>query len=292
MSASSIAETPVWIPCDGEDLLGILAKPGPDHTLRGLGVVIVVGGPQVRVGSHRQFVQLARSLAGHGWPVLRFDVRGMGDSTGVPRSFEQLTPDIAAAISTMRAQCGVRQVVLWGLCDGASAALLHAAEAQDPTVAGLCLLNPWVRSEASLARAHVKHYYLQRLMQPSFWRKLLRGGVAGEAIKGLLGNMRMALGATRAQPVAQQQDFPIRMAQGWRGFRGGVLLVLSGDDYTAKEFIDTASRHPAWAGLLTQRNVQRADLAGADHTFSGHDQRVALERLTANWLAQVERAAA
>ena len=60
MSASSIAETPVWIPCDGEDLLGILAKPGPDHTLRGLGLgLLQQAGPvkqalaQVMMFGHR-----------------------------------------------------------------------------------------------------------------------------------------------------------------------------------------------------------------------------------------------
>ncbi|KAB8057318.1 hydrolase 1, exosortase A system-associated, partial [Janthinobacterium violaceinigrum] len=58
-------------------LVGILslpAAPGPR------GVLIVTGGPQYRVGSHRQFVLLARALAAQGVPVLRFDLRGMGDS--------------------------------------------------------------------------------------------------------------------------------------------------------------------------------------------------------------------
>lgn len=291
MTLSAITETPVWIPCEGERLLGVLAVPATGSAVRNIGVVVVVGGPQVRVGSHRQFLHLSRSLAGQGWPVLRFDVRGMGDSTGAPRNFEELTPDITAAIKSLRDHAGVQQVVLWGLCDGASAALLHANEAKDPAVAGLCLLNPWVRSDATLARTQVKHYYRQRLMQPSFWRKLLRGGVAGEAIKGLISNLRKAHEGQPEQPAARPA-FPTRMAEGWRCFRGRVLLVLSGDDYTAKEFIDTAGRHPAWAGLLEQDNVRRSDMAGADHTFSRRDQQEVVEALTANWLVQLERASA
>jgi dienelactone hydrolase len=45
---------------------GVLARP-EQPTRRG---VIVVGGPQYRVGSHRQFLQLARALAAEG--VFRF----------------------------------------------------------------------------------------------------------------------------------------------------------------------------------------------------------------------------
>ncbi|MCK7493609.1 MAG: hydrolase 1, exosortase A system-associated [Comamonadaceae bacterium] len=130
------------------------------------GVVVVVGGPQVRAGGHRQFVHLARTLAAAGHPVLRFDVRGMGDSSGALRGFEQITPDIGAAVDALLQRApGVRRVVLWGLCDGASAALLYLHERRDPRVRGVCLLNPWVRSEASLARTHVKHYYTRRLRE-------------------------------------------------------------------------------------------------------------------------------
>ena len=78
-------------------LTGILSQPeqASDTT-----VIVVVGGPQYRVGSHRQFLQLARHLARQGYPVLRFDGRGMGDSSGLLRSFEEIDDDIGAAIGT------------------------------------------------------------------------------------------------------------------------------------------------------------------------------------------------
>src|SRR3984957_9093857 len=50
------------------------------------GIVMIVGGSatgrQYRVGSHRQYVMLARRWAESGLPVLRFDHTGFGDSDG------------------------------------------------------------------------------------------------------------------------------------------------------------------------------------------------------------------
>ena len=83
-----------------EDLLGIIHLP---EAVSRRGVVILVGGPQYRVGSHRQFLLLARALAQHGVPVLRFDFRGMGDSDGEFHGFEKLDKDIAAAIDAFAA---------------------------------------------------------------------------------------------------------------------------------------------------------------------------------------------
>jgi exosortase A-associated hydrolase 1 len=245
-------------------------------------VLVVVGGPQVRAGSHRQFVYLARHLAGQGWPVLRFDVRGMGDSSGALHTFEQISPDIGAAIDGLCAEADVQHVVLWGSCDGASASLLYLHERPDTRVAGLCLLNPWVRSEASLARTQVRHYYRQRLLEADFWRKLLRGGVALSAFKGLVSNVR----AARQRPAATPANFQTRMASAWRAFDGPIQLVLSGNDHTAREFLEYTAADPAWAGLLERPQVRRTEFDGADHTFSAIADQRALESSVATWLAK------
>jgi alpha/beta superfamily hydrolase len=72
-----MAERVILFPCAGETLIGILAMP---EVSRDVGVIILVGGPQYRVGGHRQNVQLARRLSEAGYVTLRFDYRGTGDS--------------------------------------------------------------------------------------------------------------------------------------------------------------------------------------------------------------------
>ena len=249
-------------------LVGILAV--PEGATASTGVVVIVGGPQYRAGSHRQFVLLSRALAAAGYPVLRFDYRGMGDSGGDLRDFADVSMDIASAINTLLTQVtSLRGVALWGLCDGASAALLYLHATQDIRVRGLCLLNPWVRSEASLAKTHVKHYYLQRLKQKEFWTKLARGGVAGKALAGLVRNLKVALAHRSILHNADaERPFQQRMAQAWMSFDGAIMLVLSGADYTATEFSDQISSSPEWRGALNMNRLRQHTVPDADHTFS------------------------
>lgn len=276
--------------CQGEQLVGVVslpAEPAPDTTTD-LALLVVVGGPQVRAGSHRQFTQLCRAVAAAGVPALRFDVRGMGDSTGPLHSFEHIGDDISAALGALQARLpGVKRVVLWGLCDGASAALMHVHSHRDARVAGLVLLNPWVRSAQTLARAHVKHYYWNRLRQGEFWRKLLGGGVAIKALRDLAGNLRAA--RVTAAPAAAGHEaalpFQERMLRGAEGFAGPVLWVLSGQDYTAKEFVELVAAQERWQTVLARAGAQRLDIETADHTFSATSEHRALVGATGRWMA-------
>lgn len=290
---NEVLEEALLFRCAGELLPGIVAAAGkrsraamPDATAdrrAACGVLIVVGGPQYRVGSHRQFLLLSRRLAAEGYPVMRFDCRGMGDGSGAIRGFEEIGDDIAAAIDAFRRSCPtVRRIVLWGLCDAASAALLYVEAKADERVAGLVVLNPWVRSESSLAKTHLKHYYGQRLLQREFWWKLLGGRM--EILKSVRGLLRNALLARRPAGRAESRSFQERMADGWRRFPGSVLLILSGQDYTAKEFLEFVAANPGWSEITTAARVRRIDLADADHTFSSRDWRSQVETATLEWL--------
>lgn len=280
-------ESPGWFDCEGDRLLGMLATPAGDAAPASeTGVVVVVGGPQYRAGSHRQFVALARQLANEGWPCLRFDVRGMGDSEGAQRSFEALDADIAAAVDHLLACCPtVKRVLLWGLCDGASAALLYVQRRRDRRIGGLVLLNPWVRSSATLARTQVRHYYLDRLRQPAFWRKLLSGQVAGAALAGLVRNLRLARGGGgRGRTADAAMPFQSRMAAGWTDGRLPILLLTSERDLTAQEFLDASASDPAWQRALRENPPRHVVLPGADHTCAVPGTQALAEQAMLQWL--------
>ncbi len=290
MTNAVVNEQALVFDCAGHSLIGVLSQPAAGSVAADVGVLVVVGGPQYRAGSHRQFVLLARALAAAGFAVLRFDHRGMGDSAGTLRDFEGVDADIAAAIGALQAQVpSLQRVVLWGLCDGASAALLYLQQTADPRVAGLCLLNPWVRSTASLAKTQVKHYYRQRLQERAFWLKLLSGGVALAALRDLWANLRAARGGAgggggAAARLPSHLPFQQRMAAGWAAFGGAILLLLSERDATAQEFGEVIAADPAWRKALAKRAPQRVTLTGADHTCSQPAAQTAAELATLNWL--------
>jgi exosortase A-associated hydrolase 1 len=241
----------------------------PDRLRGDTGLVVVVGGPQYRVGSHRQFVLLARWLSAHGVPVLRFDLTGMGDSVAPSVGFEAAGPDIRQATDLLlREVVGLRGVALWGLCDGASAALMNATD--DPRVRGLVLLNPWVRTDEGLAQAYLDNYYGRRLRNAAFWRKVCRSPSlllrsAGEYLR----NRLRARGARNPVSV----HFIRRMYASAASFGGPMLVLLSGQDTVAAEFEGLLARSRAWGDVFAGPNVKIRRLEAANHTFSRREWR-------------------
>jgi uncharacterized protein len=286
MTESPLIEQVLAFDCEGARLWGILTRPPAGASAPRIAVLVVVGGPQYRVGSHRQFVLLSRALARRGFPSFRFDYRGMGDSEGSARSFEGAGPDLRAALDALCAACPqAGRVVVWGLCDAASAALMFATA--DERVVGVVAVNPWARSAASLSATRVKHYYAARLVQREFWSKLLFGGVNLRASLGsFFGDLRAARGSRRSSPTQRGDDsFQTKMARGLRRFRGRVLLILSSNDLTASEFVQYTDSAVAWRGLLADPKVTRINVAEADHTFSRRIWQDQVENETSTWLA-------
>lgn len=273
-------ETTAVFECENDRLIAIIAKPAqPAET----GVVIIVGGPQYRAGSHRQFTLLARHLAENGIASIRFDYRGMGDSEGAFRNFEQIDPDIRAATNTLCENVPeIRKVALWGLCDAASAALYYGHT--DPRVSKLILLNPWVHTPVGAAKARIKHYYLARLMQPAFWKKLISGKVRlGESVKDVA-SARAPAASTNTPLMDPRHGSPgyiDRMLEGMSQFRGSISVILSGNDLTAKEYEQLLANNRGWKSAHTKKKIKQLKVEDANHTFSTKTWREA-----ASWRTQ------
>jgi len=285
-----LTENGFTFPCDSAALVGVLHD-GAAGARRG--VLIVVGGPQYRVGSHRQFLLLARHLAAAGIPTFRFDHSGMGDAEGEGKHFEDLDRDIRSALDAFLVRCPrLEEIVIWGLCDAASAALLYAW--RDPRVTGLVLLNPWVRTRVTVSRAYLKHYYSRRLFEPVFWRRLFAFELdVKDSTRSLLRHVANALEKPRdfrgVQSGSEGGDslgrgLPERMANGFKRFSGRVLLVLSGADLTAAEFKEAVRCSQLWQRLLEDDRVSQRELEEADHIFSRKVWRDQVAHWTREWI--------
>jgi len=266
-----MGETPILFEAEGARLLGILHRPEGSAKA---GLVIVVGGPQYRIGAHRQFVHLARHLAAEGVAVLRFDYRGLGDSEGSFTGFENIDADIDAAIGALLEQVpDLENIVLWGLCDAASAILMKRRHGA--AVKGLVVANPWVRTQAGEARTYLKHYYLRRLLSADFWRKVLGGRWrSAESLKDI--------GRKIGRMSERQGDLPDRVLDGLDGTPLPVLLILSGNDLVAREFEDCAGK--ALAPAAPRLSIER--LPAADHTFSRSDWKNHVADVTLRWMSE------
>jgi hypothetical protein len=147
-------------------------------------------------------------------------------------------------------------------------------------VGGLVLLSTWVRSEAGLARAQVKHHYRQRFMEPAFWRKVLACGVGWQALHSFGTRLR----AMKRRAPASANTFQARMAQGWRALPGSILLLLSERDLTAQEFVEHANSSEARRGWEQTNVITKKTLAQADHTCASQQSQQAVELTTCLWV--------
>ena len=287
--STAVQEIPLVFECQGCELIGMLHLPEA-HTGRGM-LSVVAGGPQYRGGVCRMQTNMARELAAAGVPVMRFDYRGLGDSEGEFRGFRDIGPDLAAAVAAFQAQVPqLREVVLWGGCDAASAILINAWRL--PAVTGLVLGNPWVHSADTSDGVAVQHYG-QRIRDKDFWLKLLR--LQYNPLPALATLARRAASKLRPRPHGAgvqgveaddvHADFVGRMRKGMAGFRGEVLMLMSGRSLLSREFDQLVAEQPAWRQAMeAPRRLVRHVLPDADQAFSTLEARREVTSLTLRWM--------
>ncbi len=156
----------------GTGLIGIVHRPRgapPQRTA----VILLNAGLVHRAGPFRGYVQLARALCACGFPVLRFDQSGLGDSPiSSVLSAERRLSEVQAGMALLGAETGAERFVLGGICSGADDAF-HLAVV-DSRVDGAVLLD-------GLAHRTVGfwlRYLAPRLLDPRrLWQRLQRARV-------------------------------------------------------------------------------------------------------------------
>jgi len=214
------------------------------------GLLIVSGGNEIRSGAWAGQAELAARVAARGYPVFRFDRRGVGDSEGANRGFRESRDDIAAAIVAFsKAAPHLRRVVAFGNCDAASALMLFAAELD---LHGLLLANPWVienDEDAPQARSALRRRYAAKLRDPAEWKRLASGGVD---FRKLAGGLRQAAAPVKPSALAAQ------MRESLARFDRPARILLAEGDRTAQLFLEAWER--------ADPRIER--IASASHSFA------------------------
>ena len=243
--------------CRGDRLVGTL-----DEGDAATGLLIVSGGNEIRSGAYSGQAAIARHFAELGFPVFRYDRRGVGDSEGANCGFESSADDIAAAVAAFRTEAPhVDRVVAFGNCDAATAlAFFHGG------IDSLVLANPWVielnTSEPDAptppTAAAVRARYMARLKNPRslidlFTGKIdlkkLAGGLAQAAQKEALSGLAARLAAPLASSSLPTQ------------------LLVAERDTTALAFIE-AYKTPLFDAVRTRTDVALAKCDTASHSFA------------------------
>lgn len=234
--------------CEGSTLAATL-----DTAPLTTGLLLVSGGNELRSGAFRGQARLAQMIAKRGFPVFRYDRRGIGDSEGVNLGFAESEDDIRAALEAFQAIAPqVNRVVGLGNCDAASALMLAGGAGCD----GLVLSNPWTIDDDEEAGVDampppqaIRARYLEKLGNPREVARLLRGGVNLRKLAG--GIMRAA------RPAPSASDLATRMQQGLARFDGPVRILLASADRTAQVF----------EGAWPRDDARLAWCEGASHAF-------------------------
>jgi exosortase A-associated hydrolase 1 len=214
------------------------------------GLLIVSGGNEIRSGAHRGMAELAATVAAKGYPVFRFDRRGVGDSEGDNRGFRFSGPDIAAALDTFRAECPqLARIVAFGNCDAATALALHGTP-----VDARVLANPWVIPSTGEMPppAAIKDRYTRRLRDPEAWKALLTGKID-------MGKLAKGLGRLAAAKPAQPDSLADKVVRALEASPIPTTILLASGDATAIAFADVWRGDPAVA-------IERIDTAS--HSFA------------------------
>lgn len=131
----------------GARLFGMFHQ-SPNPCKSGVAIILLSPGVKTRVAPHRLYVKMAERFVLLGYPVLRFDFYGLGDSEGELQEeyladlygaiqVGRFIDDTIAAMDWMQQAYGTSKFIVSGLCGGAITGLF--AGARDPRV--ICLLG-------------------------------------------------------------------------------------------------------------------------------------------------------
>lgn len=170
-------------------LIGTITVPDAQKTNHSRTAVLLSNAGVIsRVGPRRLNVKLARRLADMGFPCLRWDMSGLGDSQRPPVPLpqrQQFINDAVEAMNEAAERLAVDSFVMIGFCSGAEIAFRLAL--QDPRLKAAVLFDHHIyRSRAAAIR-----WYRRRLREVGLARlPLVLGTALGHGYRALSERVR------------------------------------------------------------------------------------------------------
>ena len=269
-----IRETAVSVPQPFGQLAGVLAEPAeiPPDGEGSMCVVLLNAGAIRRIGPSRMWVEASRRWAANGIPVLRLDLKGIGDADGDGEDYADDTelyapafvPQVLAALDFLQDRQLATRFTVGGLCSGAYWTF-HSA-LRDTRVSNLLLVNPraliWVPGLGP--RRDLRALFSER---PTLSR--LRRNVTGPRLRAVLywlaGTpaellVRLRERDTSSVKPARRLDASLEslLASG-----GKVMLLFSEREPLRDELVRTGT----WNRLEAAENVTIERVTVRDHTM-------------------------
>ena len=269
-----------------KSLVGILAQPASGSTSVDMPAAVILNAGIIhRIGPNRMFVDLARILAAAGYPAIRFDLSGIGDSAPRPDVLAPLDAslaDIREALDSLEASRGIHKVILIGLCSGADHAIIYAA--QDPRVTGVVLIDPSVPRTWRYYRNH----YWGRLFRLRSWLNFATGRhVVWSRLRRSVQTYKepKSRGAAPDLQSPQVRRFLEDVYARALAANINMLAVFTGDRESQHNYREQLLH--AFPGLCFDGRLKLEYFGNTDHTFTPEADRRTLVQMIRDWTIEL-----
>jgi pimeloyl-ACP methyl ester carboxylesterase len=266
---------------DTNALVGVLTSPDssqyPDNRTA---VILLNAGVIHRVGPHRLYVKLARTLAAFGFPVLRFDLSGIGDSSAATSTLDyqsRVIDETKQAMNYLTSKERAEKFILIGLCSGANNSIRVACA--DERVVGAVLIDSYFYVSTGFSLEG----YCNRIFNPRSWQRFIFGqSDVWRIINRLLGRQ-----IDRSNPTKQTKSTDTMIAEltALRAKNIPLFLVYTRNNSFYHQHHRIIKK--TLASQLYRGTVQIKYFAQSDHTFTLLSYQQLLLDAIRDWLQRV-----
>jgi len=239
------------------------------------GIVFVHAADGNRFGPHRMFVELARKFTDLGYPTMRFDLTGCGDSGGdcVNDNILGEVTDVVNAVRFFTGKLNLDGVVLFGISRGARVCYQAMAE-YDFELDGLVLLSTPISSSrvAMKSLGDELKQYMHKLRDFDSLKKLIKGKAD---LRQILRTLVKAVKIRTRYAVVKDETFACRVP---------VLLIYGEHDPIRNQ----ASSYYAEKLGNNQIASQCHIVGNANHSFFHYTWKEEIFAVARQWLESKE----